>query len=397
MLNQHTSGEIVAGKHGAEQQVAGVPPGKFDGRQYHNLRFTYHSWKKKIHCALTRDRGPWHRWTFSPPGYPPPACVNDADLRVTFVNHATVLIQVAGLNILTDPVWSNRVGPIPWAGRRRRRAPGIEFDALPPIDVVLVSHNHYDHMDIPTLRRLMRAHGPEIVTAQGNRPYLTRRGIPCAAQLDWGESYRVSDTVVITAVPAQHNSGRGLGDENTALWAGFVIQTPSGNIFFAGDTGFGPHFKLIGDAFGPFRLALLPIGPQRPRRFMEDIHISPAQAVRAHKLLKANVSLAIHFGTFPLADDGEEEPVRELQQALDQADEPQSRFWVLGCGVGRDVPALNGGDIPQEGPSAARLFQQPAQAVLIDARPRFSWTRFREQRRARLQARSAVLEPITVS
>jgi L-ascorbate metabolism protein UlaG (beta-lactamase superfamily) len=299
----------------------------FDGRRFHNPDSGWQSERDFLKWVLNRDRGYWVRWLDAPYGPPPPMRVDNGGLRVTFVNHATTLIQLDGMNILTDPVWSDRVSPLPFAGPRRHRPPGIRFQDLPPIDLVLVSHNHYDHLDVPTLKRLTRA---SIITPLGNAALLRRHGLT-AKELDWWQS-----AGPVTVVPSHHFSARGLSDRNCNLWSGFVIASQHGNVYFAGDTGWGDHFSQIADRFEPIRLALLPIGAYLPRWFMRYAHIEPAEAVRAHFVLRAQTSVAMHFGTFELGDDGQFEPVRDLERAL--AAHRGARFWVLDHGEGRDVP-----------------------------------------------------------
>lgn len=306
----------------------------FDGRRFHNLeRSPRQSERAFLKWQMNRQPGRW-RDMDAPPGPPPPARVEKGDLRVTFINHSTTLLQFDGVNILTDPVWSKRVSPFPFAGPRRHRPPGIRFDDLPPIDRVLVSHNHYDHCDVASLRRLQERDAPRIVVPLGNAALLAPHGIRNAIELDWWQS---ADE--ITAVPARHFSSRGLSDRNRNLWCGFVIASQSGNIYFAGDTGWGTHFQEIGDRFAPIRLALLPIGSYLPRWFMQPVHIDPQQAVDAHFALRAETSIAIHFGTFALGDDGQEEPVWELKEAISRKGNP--RFWILNHGEGRSIPPIS--------------------------------------------------------
>jgi L-ascorbate metabolism protein UlaG (beta-lactamase superfamily) len=260
-------------------------------------------------------------------------------MRVTFVNHSTVLVQMDGVNVLTDPIWSERCSPVAFAGPRRVHPPGLRFEQLPPIDVVLVSHNHYDHLDIPTLERLAAEHRPRIFVPLGNRAVLDRAKIRDVEELDWWQSVEVREGIRIAAVPTQHFSGRGLFDRDRALWAGFVVTGPAGAMYFAGDTGFGPHFGQIRERYGPPRLALLPIGAYRPEWFMSRVHMSPEEALRAHRILGAEASVAIHFGTFRLADDGEDEPAERIATMLREGEQPPPKFWALGPGEGRDVPA----------------------------------------------------------
>jgi L-ascorbate metabolism protein UlaG (beta-lactamase superfamily) len=305
----------------------------FDGQQFRNQRATAHNdFRDAAKWATTRQRGAWSAYRSEPHGPVPPRRVEGNQLRVTFVNHTTVLIQTHGVNILTDPIWSERCGPVSWFGPRRVRPPGIRFEDLPPIDVVLLSHNHYDHCDLPSLRRLARTHKPTLVAPLGNKRFLERRGIPVAHELDWWASTGITADVSVTAVPARHFSGRGLFDRDRSLWSGFVVATPSGSICFAADTGYGDHFAEIRRRLGAPRLALLPIGAFRPEWFMSRVHMSPEQALEAHRQLGAHTSVATHFGTFQLADDAETEAQERI--ALAQTAE----FCVLGFGEGREVP-----------------------------------------------------------
>jgi len=299
----------------------------FDGERFHNRDPISQSRGSFLKWMMNRNRGHWDDWTDAPFGPPPPRRAGEGELRVTFINHATTLLQLDGLNILTDPIWSDRTSPVGFAGPRRHRPPGIRFEDLPPIDVVLVSHNHYDHLDIPTLKRLR---GCNIITPLGNAALMRRHGIS-ATEVDWWESRGP-----ITAVPAQHFCARGMSDRNRNLWSGFAIASRFGNVYFAGDSGWGSHFDEIARRFQPIRLALLPIGAYLPRWFMHPVHIDPAQAVEAHFVLKAQTSIAIHFGCFALGDDGQFEPVRDLRAALAANGNP--RFWILEYGEGRDIP-----------------------------------------------------------
>lgn len=258
-------------------------------------------------------------------------------IRATFVNHATVLIQVAGLNILTDPIWSERASPVGFAGPKRAHPPGIPFEDLPPIHAVLLSHNHYDHLDLPTLKRLSTAHNPLIICPLGNDLLLEKKKIGNTRAMDWWETTTLGG-VEIACVPAQHWSSRSIGDRNNALWGGFVLRGPFGVIYFAGDSGYTHGFKRIAEVSGAPRLALLPIGAYKPEWFMRGYHMSPIEAVLAHKEINAGTSIAIHFGTFPLADDGRDEPAQVLLQALDESDIDRARFRALQPGEALDVP-----------------------------------------------------------
>jgi L-ascorbate metabolism protein UlaG (beta-lactamase superfamily) len=311
----------------------------FDGRTFVNLHHRVErGFSDFLRWRFTREQGPWGPRILQPPAPRPPARVGRGEVRVTFVNHATALVQMDGLNILTDPIWSERCSPISWAGPRRFRAPGIRFEDLPPIDVVVLSHNHYDHMDVPTLRRLQAAHQPKIFTPLGNARFLEGERISGATDLDWWGRAELDDRTEMFAVPAEHWSGRGTRDRGATLWCGYLFRGPSGSVLFAGDTGYGPHFRQIRERYGPSRLALLPIGAYLPRWFMEPVHMSPADAVMAHEDLRATSSVAIHHGTFMLADDAQDQPVEELSYALKQSKFSEHEFWALDHGEGRDVP-----------------------------------------------------------
>lgn len=241
----------------------------------------------------------------------PPVRVDADELRVTLVNHSTVLLQHRGGNILTDPIWSRRAGPSNWIGPERRRAPGVRWEHLPPIDLVLLSHNHYDHLDLATLRRLAKRGAPRMVAPVGVGQLV--RGCGAVDELDWGGSVAL-DCGTIHSVPALHFSARGLFDRNRTLWCGYFLELGRFSVYFAGDTAFGPHFAQIRERFGAPRLALLPIGAYEPRWFMSPVHMGPDEAARAHQILGAPTSIAIHHGTFQLADEGLDTPKRVLRE-----------------------------------------------------------------------------------
>jgi L-ascorbate metabolism protein UlaG (beta-lactamase superfamily) len=330
---------ILADRHFAAPRYRGPITDHFDGRRFHNLEPPERrGFIDFLRWQLTSKRGYWNKWTDSQPGSVPSSRVNGDHLRVTFVNHASVLIQTKGLNILTDPIWSERASPVDWAGPKRHRSPGLRFEDLPPIDVVLISHNHYDHLDIKTLIRLRDKHQSRFVSGMGNREFLRSRDITEVTELDWWEAAKLSDELAVTCVPAKHFSGRALSDSDATLWCGYVLQGSNGNIYFAGDTGMGNQFVEIKDRFAPFRLAILPIGAYLPRWFMHPVHISPSDAVEVHDILEARVSLAMHFGTFALGDDGEFEPIIDLREALKDRGKSDALFWILDHGEGRDVP-----------------------------------------------------------
>ncbi|HEY7114692.1 MAG TPA: MBL fold metallo-hydrolase [Thermoanaerobaculia bacterium] len=312
----------------------------FDGTRFHSIDPVPSGFGRWLHRVFTRRQRPWRDFTDTPPGEKPPARVGQGRMRVTFVNHATLLLQMDGVNVLTDPTWAERADPV--LGPRRRRPPGLRFEDLPPIDAVLVSHDHHDHMDLPTLRRLAAAFHPPVLTGLGNAAYLARHGVPGGKDLDWWQSAEIAPGVRVTAVPARHASRRGLFDGNRTLWCGFVVRGPSGAAYFAGDTGYGTHFGKIAAAFPGLRLALLPIGGFVPAWYMAPVHMGPEDAVRACRDLGAVACVPMHFGTFPVSDDAELEPVETLRAAL--AKDPVARppFTILDNGESFDVPAAPG-------------------------------------------------------
>ncbi|MDO9059075.1 MAG: MBL fold metallo-hydrolase, partial [Bradyrhizobium sp.] len=217
-----------------------------------------------------RQRAIWPEWAPSPHADTPPPRVDGDKVRLSFVGHASWLIQTSGLNILIDPVWSVRVSPVSFAGPKRRNDPGIAFDALPPIDVVLVSHGHYDHLDLATLSKLSAKFAPRVVTPLGND--LTMRSADAAIKaeaFDWHDRVELGPGIAVTLVPTRHWTARGLFDRNKALWASFVLETPAGKIYVVCDSGYGEgtHFRRVAEKHGPLRLAILPIGAYEPRWF----------------------------------------------------------------------------------------------------------------------------------
>jgi len=279
-----------------------------------------------------RLRQAWPEWAPSPHADTPPPRVGGEKVRLSFVGHASWLIQTSGLNILIDPMWSARASPVSWAGPKRHNDPGIAFDALPPIDVALVSHGHYDHLDITTLSKLAAKFSPRVITPFGND--VTMRGADSAIEaevFDWHDRVELGDGVAVTLVPTRHWSARGLFDRNKALWASFVLETPAGKIYIVCDSGYGEgkHFRRVAEAHGPLRLAILPIGAYEPRWFMLDQHMNPSDAVKALADCGAEQALAHHHGTFQLTDEAIDAPVIALRAALDEAKIPSERFVAL--------------------------------------------------------------------
>jgi L-ascorbate metabolism protein UlaG (beta-lactamase superfamily) len=279
-----------------------------------------------------RKRAAWPDWAPSPHADTPPARVTGEKVRLSFVGHASWLIQTVGLNILVDPVWSERASPFAWAGPKRHNDPGIAFDALPPIDIVLVSHGHYDHLDVATLSKLNAKFSPRVITPLGND--ITMRDADQAIRaeaFDWRDRVELGGGVAVTLVPTRHWSARGLFDRNKALWASFVLETPAGKLYIVCDSGYGDgkHFSRVTQAHGPLRLAVLPIGAYEPRWFMKDQHMNPSDAVKALADCGAAQALAHHHGTFQLTDEAIDAPEIALHAALDAAKIPREKFVAL--------------------------------------------------------------------
>jgi L-ascorbate metabolism protein UlaG (beta-lactamase superfamily) len=270
-------------------------------------------------------------------------CVPHPDPRrmfVTWIGHSTVLVQAGGLNILTDPIWAKRAGPFGLFGPARVRDPGIRIDDLPKIDLILVSHNHYDHMDLPTLKRLWDRDAPLIVTSLGNDAILKARGIRAVAR-DWGGRVPVRPGIDVLVERVHHWGSRWGKDRNRALWSGFTVTLPGGNLFFAGDTGFGDgSWPVAAARHGPFRLAILPIGAFEPQVLMAPSHIDPVQSVEVFKRLAAARALAVHWGTFQLSNEAIDAPPALLARTLARQAIAPDRFRTIEVGQPWEVPAL---------------------------------------------------------
>jgi L-ascorbate metabolism protein UlaG (beta-lactamase superfamily) len=279
---------------------------------------------------LAEPRTRWPRRVDVQPQRPP--ALDDAVAMVTYIGHSTFLIQTAAGNVLTDPIYSDRAGPLNLVGPRRVRPPAVRFDDLPPIALVLVSHNHYDHLDSATLARIARRFDPLVLTPSGNGSLLRRAGLGRVEELDWWQSSHTAPFHV-TVTPAQHFSARTPFDRNRALWGGFVFEAGPARLYFAGDTGYGPMFRDIGRRLGPIDVALLPIGAYEPRWFMGVVHMNPAEAVQAHLDLGARQSVAMHYGTFRLTAEGIDDPVRALEAARREREIAPDQFHALDFGA----------------------------------------------------------------
>lgn len=302
----------------ANPYYSGSPSDHFDGLRFFNPGHseTDRGFRELLRWKLKERAAVWPRSVPARQIVPDPRI---SGLRVTIIGHASVLIQAGGINVLTDPVWSERASPLPFVGPRRVWAPGIAFEALPKIDAVLLSHNHYDHMDMATLRRLHVEHSPMMVTTLGNDSIL-KRTIPDIRVTtgDWWTRVEIGNGGEVTIVPAYHWSSRTGRDRRMALWGGFVLSTAGGSTYFAGDTGYGDGriFHEIRRRIGRPDLALLPIGSYAPRWFMSAQHTDPNEAVQILEDLEAARAVGIHWGVFQLTDEHRHEPPELLLEAL---------------------------------------------------------------------------------
>jgi L-ascorbate metabolism protein UlaG (beta-lactamase superfamily) len=301
----------------------------FDGRRFMNPAGLQPQPFTAVPRMLRERRTPWPQHIDVRPRQPP--SLDGARAVVTFIGHATFLIQTAEANILTDPMYGERAGPMNVFGPRRVRPPAVRFDDLPPVSLVLLSHNHYDHCDLRTLRMLRRRFDPKVVTPLGNGALVNTTGISRVVELDWWQDTRTAAST-ITLTPARHFSARTPLDRNRALWGGFLLESGGVRLFFAGDTAYGGFFHDVRQRLGPIDLALLPIGAYEPRWFMQSVHMNPDEAVQAHLELGATESIGMHFGTFQLTTEGIDDPLRDLADARVARHVAPSRFRTLDFG-----------------------------------------------------------------
>jgi len=303
----------------------------YDGTRFYNLNSDFKGTKRFLDVLKWKLQGGAAKWPTTTENIATanvPVSVEEDEVFITFINHATELIQLQGLNIITDPIFSKRAGPVSWFGTKRIRPPGLLFESLPKIDVVIISHNHYDHMDLPSLRKLWKNDEPLFIVPLGNAKLLKAEGITRIIELDWWQTYSLNAFHSITLTPAQHWSGRTLFDHCKALWGGYLIISKSLKIFFAGDTGYNSHFQEVRERYGEIDVSILPIGAYEPRWFMQEQHMNPAEAVQAHLDLGAKLSIGMHCGTFPLANEGPDEPLLHLRENLDLLEVEQTQFIV---------------------------------------------------------------------
>ena len=305
----------------------------FNGKTFHNPVHVNRTWLDVLRWRRTSRPTPWPTAITLAP-QPPPPTPRDAECVATWVGHATFLLQTSRGNILTDPHFSKRCGPFGFFGPRRVHPPGLALDALPRIDLVLLSHDHYDHCDLPTLRALAKSHDPLVITPLNNSVLLRRAGLRHTVELDWWESHSPAAGLDVTLTPARHWSNRLTGRRNSRLWGGFFVRRGSHTFWFAGDTGYDPTlFTEIRTRLGAPDFAMIPIGAYEPRWFMAAQHCNPTEAVQIHRDLAARASLAMHWGTWQLTDEGRDEPVRALAEARTTAGVTPEEFHVLAPGA----------------------------------------------------------------
>jgi len=290
---------------------------------------------------LNKDRSKWPATYPSPfNGSKPENSVDGDEIRVTMIGHATLLIQVAGLNFITDPVFVERASPFQFAGPKRVNPPGVNFDDLPPIDYILLSHNHYDHMSLITLDRLIEKHDPQIICPLGNDTIIkSKNGKAKFIVGNWGDVSELKNGLRVHFEPCHHWSARGVKDRRMALWAAFVLEAPQGKIYHIGDTGFheGINYKALVEKHGPMRASILPIGAYEPRWFMKGQHQNPDEAVQGHMLCKSQTTIAHHWGTFQLTDEAIEAPIEALAEAKTRHGVAQDAFRVIRPGEATSV------------------------------------------------------------
>jgi L-ascorbate metabolism protein UlaG (beta-lactamase superfamily) len=308
----------------------------FNGERFHNPTGPALLPFSAVPRMLLERRTPWpaliDQSTRRPASLP-----EGAAAVVTFIGHSTFLIQTAAGNILTDPIYSRRAGPLNLVGPRRLRQPAVRFEDLPPIALVLLSHNHYDHCDLRTLRMLATRFDPRVVTPLGNAALVRSAGLRRIEEIDWWQQATTAP-LPITATPAHHFSARTPFDRNRALWSGFMLTVGHVRIYFAGDTAYAPFFQDVRQRLGPIDLALLPIGAYEPRWFMQSVHMNPAESVQAHLDLEAAESIGMHFGTFQMTTEGMDEPLRALDDAMRAHNVAPRRFRTLGFGESCTLP-----------------------------------------------------------
>lgn len=286
----------------------------YDGKVFFNPNEHHmHSLWDILKWKLTADTAEWPQ-TVANKDYPLLMVSAEQRSVVTFINHATFLIQLKDLNILTDPLFAKRASPMTFMGPKRIREPGIQLEMLPKIDVVIISHNHYDHLDLEALKQLDAKFHPLMLVPLGDEKLLKEAGIQNVREMDWWQEQEIREHKIVFT-PSQHWSARGLFDKCESLWGSYFVLSPEFKLYFGGDSGYGPHFGNIRLRLGAPDVSLLPIGAYAPRYFMKYHHMEPEEAVKAHADLNSNLSIGMHFGTFQLTDEAVDEPVDRLKKA----------------------------------------------------------------------------------
>jgi L-ascorbate metabolism protein UlaG (beta-lactamase superfamily) len=309
-----------------------APSDHFNGKTFFNPGTTAErGFLDLLRWKLTSKAAPWPTHVAVTPPSLPPAPAEGA--VATWIGHSTFLVRAGPAVVLTDPVFSERASPVPWAGPRRVMPPALPFDGVPKVDVVLLSHDHFDHCDLPSLRQLARRDDPLVVAPLRFRPLLSGAGVRRITELDWWQETACAPGLQATLVPARHWCRRSPLSTNARLWGGYMLRIGGRRIYFAGDSGYGEHlFSEIGRRCGRPDLALIPIGAYEPRWFMKEAHMNPAEAVRVHQDLGATRSIAMHWGTFQLTDEAREAPVSALGEALAKAGLGAKEFTVVAAG-----------------------------------------------------------------
>ncbi|MBT6525966.1 MAG: hypothetical protein HOL57_08280 [Marinovum sp.] len=328
---------------GQNRYYSGPVTDHFDGTYFYNSKDQVTApMSDLLKWKLFGNRAKWPKHFVSPyPAAVPEASLPSNRLKVTMIGHASLLIQMHGLNILTDPVYSERVSPLQYIGPWRHNPPGVAFEALPKIDIVLVTHNHYDHLDLATLARLVERDKPQIYTPLGNDTIIHQEIQAADVQTgDWGDVFMHKSGLKIHVEPCQHWSARGTNDRRMALWSAFVLESSHHKIYHIGDTGFGTgdNYRKVASKHGGFDLGILPIGAYEPRWFMKEAHQNPAEAVAGLQLCNARYGLGHHWGTFQLTDEAVEAPKRALADALAKQALTEDRFTALQPGQVWQLP-----------------------------------------------------------
>ncbi|TGK35784.1 MBL fold metallo-hydrolase [Leptospira andrefontaineae] len=308
----------------------------FDGKRFYNpTQVEENGIWRILKLLATIDLEEWPKKVQNEQTNPIKTPLYKDQIAITFINHATVLIQTREINILTDPVWSERISPVSWAGTKRVREPGIQMADLPRIDLVVISHNHYDHLDLETLKNLNRKFSPKFLVPLGDKGLLQSEGISNTEEMDWWETIKIEKKAEVTFAPTQHLSARGIFDWNRSLWGSYMIKIGNRRVYFGGDAAYSSHYKAIKRRLGEPDISLLPIGAYEPRWFMRLVHMNPSDAIQAHKDLSSKLSIGIHFGTFQQTEETINAPVEELKKELLNAGLNLSNFIIQKEGIGQ--------------------------------------------------------------